>query len=155
MDGYFLTSVDSNELTRQTSRDVFIKSLSRTISIYKSIGAQVVVVLQVPQQKVDAHKTYAKLFGLKKADSITTRLALESLSVDFSAHLELQRFNRMVFSEYEKSGAIQVLNPDPFFCNRQRCPIGTESVPFFKDHDHVSSAGALLLEGEILRLISP
>lgn len=153
MTRYFLTSHDSQALTRQSSRDVFTEAVSNTISSYNSIGVRVIVILQVPQQKSDPKRVYSKLIATNKIGSDDALELVKSFSVEYSEHLILQAYNRSIFRTLEENGSILVLNPDPYFCEGSRCLSGTASESFFRDDDHLNSIGAMRLESEFLKFL--
>jgi len=142
--GYFLTSNDSKSHSKAISRKAFEEGLRRTIQAYKDLGAEVYILLQIPQQAVDAKFLYTKLiqFCSKKEG---TDLILNKESIDYNRHLNLQEYNRKVIVSIAKNEGAIVLDPDPFFCDMHSCSIGNAQMSFYKDADHVSTTGAMKL----------
>lgn len=153
MTRYFLSRSESTELSRQSSRNNFREAFFETLLKYEEIGVNVVVVLQIPQQKSDPKKIYLKLLTSAKQDSNELFEFLRTSSVNFTEHLALQKFNRSFFESVKGIGNVKLFNPDPYFCDDSRCIFGTISSPYYRDEDHVTSAGSFVLEEGLLEFL--
>lgn len=139
--GYYLSSADSITMSRAASRDVFKIAFIETVNTYKSLGAQVFVLYQVPQQKVDAKRAYAKLMTMKDQDNDHARTFIDKLSVSHADHIALQSFNRSFFSSLDEMNNVIFINPDDYFCQTDRCALGTTELSFYRDDDHLNISG--------------
>jgi len=143
--GYFLISNGNTSHSKAISRQVFEEGLRRTIQAYKGLGAEVYILLQIPQQMVDAKRLYTKLIQFTPSKNEDVDLILGEASVSFNRHLNLQEYNRRVIDRIAKDEGAIVLNPDLFFCDVYSCSIGSSQASFYKDSDHVNTIGAMKL----------
>jgi len=154
MKGYFLTSPESDEISRSASREVFAHAVAKTVAAYEPLGAKVLIVLQIPQQKFDPLKIYSKLAMNNLLGSREAESSIQMNSVRYLDHLSIQRYSRDVFGSLENGSTLTTFDPDPYFCSGNRCMMGTSTEPYYRDADHVSSTGAFLLEkpmGDLLK----
>ncbi|MCL2590349.1 MAG: acyltransferase [Betaproteobacteria bacterium] len=144
MGGYFLVSNNSSH-SKTISRKVLEEGLRKTIQAYKSLGVEVYILLQIPQQEINSKTLYIKLiqFNSNKDENISS--ILNKASINFDRHLSLQEYNRRIINNIAKNEGAIVLNPDPFFCDAHSCSIGNAQISFYKDADHVNTAGAVKL----------
>ena len=66
---------------------------------------------------------------------------LEMLSVPYNRHISVQSFVSQTFLK-EK---VKLLNFDDVLCSKDICPVGTSHESYYRNDDHLSEAGALLL----------
>lgn len=142
---YFLVNDNHPSHDESSSQAVFIKSLKHTVDTYKSLGARVFVVMQVPQQDKHPKKVFfrllqAELIGNQAADEI-----IASQSVSLSKHLTNQAFNRETIMNVARSSGAVVINPDQLFCSSAHCLIGDRNRAFYYDHDHLSSHATAMM----------
>ncbi|OYU10978.1 MAG: acyltransferase [Comamonadaceae bacterium PBBC1] len=147
MKGYFLSSDSLDDIGREKSRSVFKNEFLRTVESYEKLGAQVIVLLQVPQQKSEPRKIYSKILMLNEPDNKKTQDAILDYSVMESDHLKLQAFNREFFYSIQQRSRLTFVNPDAAYCHDGRCALGTSEYSFYQDLDHLNALGALELEG--------
>lgn len=137
---YLLSKENSNLSSTEKSRINFQEALLTTAKAYRNIGVDLIVLAQVPEQKIDVKKAYYKIL---KIDAESERNSqIDQLSVKHYEHNSLQEFNRQIFKAYEKRGLLTFLEIDDLFCDLQRCEIGTAQVPYYKDTNHLSAFGA-------------
>lgn len=153
MRGYFLTTNESRELSLESSRSVFIKGFKDTVAAYESIGARVVVFLQVPQQKIDPKKVYARISGFHDFKQAEVTRLIDKFSISVAEHERLQEFNRSFFRQQLTLQQVTLLNPDSYFCDRSRCVFGESEFSFYTDDDHLSAFGAARLEPIVQKVI--
>ena len=147
MNGYFLNENDENEMGREKSRSVFKKEFLKTVEAYEALGAQVIVLLQVPQQKTEPRKIYSKIMMFNEPDNKKLEEAVLNYSVSQSDHLKLQIFNREFFDSIPKRSSLIFVNPDVAYCRQARCVLGTSERSYYQDLDHLNEWGAIELEG--------
>ena len=133
---------------RDVLRDAFRQGLENTLSAYANIGTSVYLVQQVPEQAISAERLYYATYtkGLDVAKTVRER------SIDTSDHLELQRHVRMVFARLAPRWNTALVDLDAL-CSQGKCPIGTERQSFYSDSNHLSNAGAVLLEPTIRKYL--
>jgi len=123
----------------------FSAAVKNTLHAYRLIGSKIFIVLQVPQHKIQPLQVYSRIhsFGLKNSSSAS--MAVEKASVSLQDHSALQSFNRSFFLSLPKTEDFYVINPDPVFCNDERCLLGNSETSFYLDDDHVNPHGAMRL----------
>lgn len=150
---HFLASKETENIGRESSRQGFIQGVERTVSAYRSIGTQVIVVLQAPQQKVSPEKIYAKIFMSQDRNSERINEAIRKSSVLKADNEKLNEFNRSFFKTLESQGAITLFNPDPYFCDDEKCLMGTSSTSYYADYNHLNDVGVLKLKSGLEDLL--
>ena len=113
----------------------------------RKLGAQVIVLLQVPQQKTEPRKIYSKIMMFNEPDNKKLGEAVLNYSVSQSDHLKLQIFNRDFFDSIPKRSSLVFVNPDVAYCRQARCVLGTSERSYYQDLDHLNEWGAIELEG--------
>lgn len=144
---YLLVDKNSKTLTREASRTVFARGIENTIEAYQSIGVNIFIVLQVPQQKVEPETLYYKLSKISISDDIIIN---QSISRNYSNHL--QAYNRKVFEGLTFKN-VKIINLDEYYCNDDVCLIGDKNHSYYLDKDHISISGANLVTDEIIKYI--
>lgn len=143
MAAYFLASDSRKEPSTQASRKAFEEGLSRTIRSYRNIGVEVTIVLQVPQQTTTPESFYTKLAQLD--DRTGHAAAVKDVSVEVRRHLGLQAFSRDVIHRIARKANANVIDPDKWLCDGSVCSIGDSRTSFYRDKNHVNTAGAMKL----------
>ena len=150
---HFLTSHMSKEISKQNTLQVFESSLSQTIKSYKSLGTEVSILMQVPQQKYPAEYMYYQL-SLRGKSNEERDKAIKRNSVSFMEHARLQKENRDIFETLKTELEFRLINPDEMFCNKSgECPIGTISESYYVDEDHLDINGALKLKPFLISIM--
>jgi hypothetical protein len=123
---------------KRSSREAFEVGLEKTIDAYKSIGVELIVVKQVPQQMYEPKRVYYE--AMKAADA---KQSLRQWSLDTDAHHRLQVYVNSLFARYD---SVSWVSPEAVFCDSEKCMIGTGDASFYYDKNHLSIAGARQLE---------
>lgn len=132
------------------SRRAFRKGLKETITEYKRLGVEVIVVTQVPQQKCEPKSIYYRAYA-QNNESSSKNIQLQSVRLD--EHRALQSFVNSLFSEYQTEAMFKVLSFDSIFCDNTICAVDDERESYYSDNDHLSKAGARLVVDEISKNI--
>lgn len=146
---YFLVDKNNMELTRDTSQAVFESALERTVEAYKDIGVTVYIVEQIPEQKTDASRLYQHLSLINLSDTRKGE-TIASYSVSREHANDLQAYNRRVFQKLSSDDNVKIVNLDDYYCSADICLIGDKYHSFYRDKDHLSEHGALLVVDEFL-----
>lgn len=145
---YFLVSEQSRSKSREASRQVFATALDRTIEAYRSIGTQVYVVAQVPQQVINPKNLYYRLARLGQEPEQQKLQLVSDVSVSMAKHDALQRFSRDLFQSQSARNRIKLVTLDNLFCKDQTCLIGDDSS-WYQDFNHLNAHGASLIVGTL------
>ena len=133
---------ESDDSTQERSRLAFEYGLQETLSTYNSIGVNVRIVPQVPQQEYEPLDIYAA--------SSLNKNSLNISSVARSQHSLLQNF---VTSVFEKEG-VKLFDFTNIFCDEIYCSVGTSEVSYYYDDDHLSLSGSSLLVSPLVDFIN-
>lgn len=153
MTGYFLVNDQSQVRSKQASRAVFAKALETTIDAYRALGAQVLVVAQVPQQLANPKNLYYRL-ARETAETQAQKLAtINALSVSLDKHEQLQHYTRQLFEMDNQQQRIRLVSLDDALCQGQTCLIGDQDS-YYKDYNHLSAKGVARVSGEIAQLLA-
>jgi hypothetical protein len=135
------TKPDGNQ-SKQESRKAFDEGLEKTVDAYRNIGVKLILVSQVPQQKVDPLQIFALSSLYKDRD-------IKEFSVKRDEHFALQSFVRQSF----KRVGVEVLDLDNVFCDTTWCAVGDKSSSYYIDQDHLSLEGSKKLEKSLLSIL--
>jgi hypothetical protein len=153
MDGYFLTDVLNPMVNQRSSQNAFVNGLRNTVQIYKELGVEVAILLQVPQQFVEPHKLYFKLAVDNSINYSESLAILIANSIKLNDHLKLQQFSRDAIIGLADDLKFEVINPDEFFCDRSVCMVGDLDNSLYRDKSHLNITGAQRLGPVFLREI--
>lgn len=129
---------------RNHSREAFEVGLRSTVAEFSKVGTRVVLVNQIPQQRVDPSRAYYFAFAQPDPEAL-----LHRASVSMAEHRALQSFVRNRFDELPK-GAVTLLTLDNYLCTSTECSIGTANESFYSDEDHLSVAGGQQVQPGLL-----
>ena len=152
MSGYFLVAPDSHERSREASRAVFRTALNATIDAYRALGAEVYIVAQVPQQRINPKTLYYRLARDANESEAQKQKTIDELSVSYREHLRLQQYTRGVFETDSAQQRIRLVSLDAAFCQGQTCLIG-DGGSWYKDQDHLSARGVALVAAQIAGIV--
>lgn len=153
MTGYFLVNQDSQVRTKEASRKVFATALENTIDAYRALGAEVMVVAQVPQQLANPKSLYYRL-ARENTQSAAQKLAtVDALSVPMAKHLQLQHFTRQLFATDAQAKRIEMVSLDDALCAGLACLIGDQDS-YYKDYNHLSAKGVERVTADIGRMLA-
>ncbi|MGI9276937.1 MAG: acyltransferase family protein [Endozoicomonas sp.] len=120
------------------AKEVFRTNLAEMINVLRKNSINVFIIRQVPLQKAE------------NIPQILTRRAMGNLdtdifSVTLEEHLQRQAFVNSVFDELAGDG-VTILDPTPYLCDDDSCPAQKGTVALYKDDDHLSVQGALMIQ---------
>lgn len=135
---------------KTSSRKAFEAGLKQTVEAYASIGAQLYIVEQVPQQTLNVQDLYYKLHT-KDLTKVTENIY--ELSVSRQQHTNLQSFVNALFEKHVATGQLNLINFDDVFCDAQKCLFGADKYSYYFDNNHLTTAGGRMVVGEIVKHI--
>ena len=140
---------------KASSRKAFEAGLKQTVAAYASIGVQLYIVQQVPQQMFGVKDLYYKIYNSKIYTSDIQQVTenIRALSVSKQQHLQLQAFASELFKQHAQAGQLSLINVDDIFCDSEKCLIGTEKYSYYFDNNHLSTAGGRMVVDELVRHI--
>lgn len=122
------------------SQRTFREGLRRTVAAYESIGVNLHLIEQVPQQTLGPNEIYQRAWHGESANLHMLR----SMSVSTKAHQQHQSFSTEAIHEAVNNTRAHAINLDHLFCNAGRCLVGTGEVSYYQDKSHLSQEGALI-----------
>ncbi len=134
----YISNNASGQKTAEESYTTFSDSLNKTVKEYNSIGVEVFIITQVPEQRITPRKAYKALFSNK----IKT---IDELSIKTQEHISLQRDINDMFAETNAN----VCDISMSMCNEEFCKIGSTTESFYYDGDHLSVSGSLQLKENV------
>ena len=134
------------------TRQVFSDALRQTAARYQKEGLKLTVLFQLPQQLQDVKQVYYRIFD--QSDPLLQSTMLSKYAVPKIRHEQLQAFNRKLFSQLAEEGVLEVLNLDSRFCDETICRLGLPDQTWYRDADHVSVQGALVIADQLASAIS-
>ena len=132
----YISLAKKGKSSRELNKRIFEEGLKRTKEAYTDIGVNLIFVSQVPEQMADAFSIYHRAFAHSNPDEM-----LKKLSVPYTRHISVQSFVNETFLK-EK---VKLLSFDDVLCSKDICPVGTSHESYYRNDDHLSEAGALLL----------
>lgn len=135
---------------KKNSRHAFVYGLKKTLEKYEEIGLKIIFLHQVPMQLFSSKNIYAKAI---KKDKLNYQNYLYNFSVDYKKHLSFQKFVRDTVDSIDKNLAFQQVKFDSFFCDKQKCLVGTKEGSFYRDSHHLSIFGSLKLKDRIKKFL--
>jgi hypothetical protein len=148
IDFSFVALNKKSKANKELSRDAFRVGLQNTIDSYSSLGAQLVIISQVPQQTYDPKNVYYRVYE-GNIENHTENI--RRLSISLRQHEKLQLFVESLFRKYQNNNFIRFLNLDDVYCDGDKCPIGNERQSYYFDDDHLSTIGARLAIDKIAK----
>ena len=102
-------------------------------------GVKVVLITQVPHQKIDPQAAYYKSFH--------RGIPLQESSVSVADFTYLAQSDKTLFDQRESD--IAIVDSTMIMCSSGHCPIGTEFGSYYFDDDHLSAFGANMFRHSI------
>ena len=122
----------------KTPKEAFKESFNEMIDTLTQMGVQVWVMKDVPLQKIEVAKVFAT--------AMRFHLSTEGMGVSLSNHRRSQSFPNSVIDSV-KNENVHILDPLPYFLTKDnRCSVGEDYKPYYKDRDHVCVYGAYRLK---------
>lgn len=140
--GFSKVSLDNSSNTREESFRDFRLSFEDTIQTLTDNNVEVFVVLQVPQQKSSPKAIYEIAFNkvYPKESKLILERNLRENSVSRSDNRLLQHYINSYFSSFGEM--INIVDPSLRYCDESKCPVGSSTVSYYSDDDHLSTVGA-------------
>ena len=115
-------SIDEN-------KEVFSRSLKRTLAKLKELGREIIIVRQVPETEFNIPDAYSK--------TLMFNYVVE-LEPKFSAYLKRNEFVNSTFDEMREKYSLSFVNPHEVICNNEKCSVlSSDGVPIYRDSNHL------------------
>lgn len=140
---------------KAASRIAFEAGLKQTVEAYASIGVQLYIVEQVPQQTLNVKDLYYKIYPINiyANDLQNVSERIYALSVSKQQHLQLQSFVSALFKQHAEAGQLNLVNFDDIFCGDDKCLIGTDKHSYYFDNNHLTTAGGFVVVDKLAKYI--
>ncbi len=153
-----ITDGSFKSINKKNARVLYEAAVERTFRAYEEVGAKLIVLLQVPHQRVNPKRIFEDLLSKDSAESQREFLkASESKFVSLSEHNTRQKIANQAWLKSLReshSNHLIVLDPTNVFCRELRCPIYDSVTSFYFDDDHASVNGFARLDEMFRNVLS-
>jgi len=132
------------------TRSIYDESVARTVELYSKVGIRVVVMLQVPHQKINVKRIIEDILS---ASSLEKRRKVFEQSKEVflskAEHINRQLIANKAWLEQEELNNgenLVLIDPTEEFCDNGLCAIFDQNAAFYTDSDHPSEYGFNRLE---------
>lgn len=128
--------------------DISEDTLDATIQELTNLGREIYLVLPVPESKFHVPNAY-----------FITRLTNRSLNEYFAPRkADYLKYNKPIFKIFEKMAQkynnVHLVDISDVFCVDDHCILVKNNMPLYRDDDHLSTAGALLISDKFNEIFS-
>jgi hypothetical protein len=131
----FLVTTPGEPLTREITRRALREGLLRTVRELRSAGVSVLVMGDVPENRVSPQQCMSRA-AMRGHGFSHCELAPDAL--------ERLRFSNELLTELDRIDGVAVFKPSDHLCANGHCPILIGSVPVYADADHITPATSRL-----------
>lgn len=131
----------SNTHSTDDARTLFAQGLAETVLAYEELGMDVHVVLQVPEQIIEPVKLYNRIYLDFSPDTAKWEKVVREYSVSSAAHREQQHAYRQIVMDVLGNAPRRWIDLDGYFCDWDRCMVGTSQRSYYYDTNHLSTYG--------------
>ncbi len=136
--------------SKLNSREAFKSGLKKTLNEYSDLGVNVIILNQVPQQKINP-KFYYYLIN-SKSEKSTNRI--NDLSLKRKEHESYQYYIKNLFDmNAEKYSNFYFLDFTDRFC-KENCLFGGINSSYYLDDNHLSESGVKFLEKNLINFFN-
>lgn len=133
------------------SQNQILESFQRTIKRWSDLGANIVIVYPIPEMiynvpQIEFQNTMLEtIFGIERDSKSTTSIQEYKLRINNTKN---------IFDSIEQENILRVY-PEQILCNTNKkiCTSKNNNKILYRDDDHLSDSGGLLLVDEIFKLI--
>jgi peptidoglycan/LPS O-acetylase OafA/YrhL len=151
----WISIIQHGKKEKNSSRRAFEAGLKQTIAAYASIGTQLYIVEQAPQQMLGVKDLYYKIYAseIDSKDPQKVNERIRELSITKQQHLQLQAFVSSLFKPYVKAGQLNLVNFDDVFCVAEKCLFGSDEYSYYFDNNHLTTAGGRMVVDDLVKNI--
>ncbi|HSI24908.1 MAG TPA: acyltransferase family protein [Methylotenera sp.] len=149
----WIGTTQGGKKAKAPAQKAFEAGLKQTVAAYTSIGTQLYIVEQVPQQTLAVKDLYYKIYASKN-DQKKVSESIRELSVSKQQHLQLQAFANALFKQHVQAGQLSLINFDDIFCDIEKCLIGTDEYSYYFDNNHLTTAGGHMVVDKLIENIN-
>lgn len=154
-----LSESETERVERDQSITNYNIAVKRTVSKFNQAGADVIVILQVPQQNLNVSRLLRSLAAQWTEKQKTALLAEAKTEVLLkSDHLKRQSKANAPWVEYDlknPDAALHIIDPTETFCGELHCAFLDGDGVFYTDNDHATEYGLRRLSPEISKFFDP
>lgn len=132
----FIIDADGQRPSLATNQDVFERGVSRTLERLAGMGREVAVVTQVPEAE------YRIPLAMARAEHLARNVELAPRYLDYQARQAY--VNDLWESQLPRYGGA-LIRPEQLLCEGEHCEIEQNALPIYRDSNHLTRTGALLL----------
>lgn len=134
---------------QSTKAELFAIGMSRTITALEAAGKRVIVMVDVPELNFLAMRCVPRplqLFAMDRLDACT---------LDKAAAMEYVAPYREVLKRIAaQHPTVKFYDPTPLLCDETRCYAGNEAMLFYRDNNHLSQRGSIMIMQDFTRWLN-
>lgn len=132
------------------SRDAFVVGLKKTLDEYSNLGVNVIVLNQVPQQKINP-KFFYYLINSKEEKTLKQ---IDDLSLKRDEHNKYQYYVKNSFDKINNNYSnFHFLDFTDKYCEKN-CVFGNLNKSYYSDDNHPSEDGVKFIEGVLINFLN-
>jgi hypothetical protein len=131
-----LVDAQSKEISAKENRQVFQRSMQRTVKAITDLDRNVVIVAGIPEIGWDTPKVLAKSIWFNRP------IIFMPSKIEYELR---QQFVSKIMKDLQREN-VQILWPAEVLCPSEDCLVVHKGKPVYIDDDHLSSIGAKLIE---------
>ena len=136
---YFIITEDNRNQSIEDTRINFIGFLNKSIKKYKELGVRVILIEQIPVQKINPVKNIINI-NQKNINSITNKFSVKK--TETSQYL---LYSNTLIKQLAKLNSIESINFTNDLCNDLKCNIMKDKKFLYREESHLNKYGALSL----------
>lgn len=143
----YITDAEAPVPAAEVRRAVFQRGWERTLTRLQQLGVRVLALEPIPETSIDIPAALA-LNRMRGGESRALEPERERVAVR-------QAWVQERLAEAERAGRLSVVRTHDVLCDANRCAVERGGVPIYRDVDHLSVPGALLLKPSLEKALAP
>ncbi|MEL6289688.1 MAG: acyltransferase family protein [Pseudomonadota bacterium] len=144
---FFLHDAETSSASLQENTRVLTRALRRTVTELTDQRRRVWIIAQVPYA---GFRVPAELALARFSPIVSARAGPDPAKHDARAAPVTQ-----IFDDLAQPGRVTILNPSQQLCAKTPCLLADGSTPIYRDDDHLSREGALLIAPSLAPIFAP
>ena len=136
---YFIITEDNKKQSIEDTRINFIGYLNKSIKKYKDLGVRVILIEQIPVQKINPVKNIINI-NQKNMTSMLNRLSVKK--IETSQYL---LYSNTLIKQLAKLNNVESINFTNDLCDKFKCNIMKDKKFLYREQSHLNEYGALSL----------
>lgn len=136
-DRHFLKQTGQAEFDGARTRSLMRASLRKTVTALRALGVEVLLLGQVPDNRIAPSRCMADAYRSSASPAACGRAA--------TAAFQRSAWSRALMASLAEEDGVHFFDPTPIICRSQRCATELGGHPLYRDKDHITAQGAIML----------